>query len=128
MRKIPAQIFIVYIASLLMVTCCTGNHSEYIVGTWMSEETETEWGPMILTYQFNNDLSVVATAAVPVEGKANKSVFEPIVGNYQQNGQSIIVHIGKADDYVKGKIVNESLTMYLDDNAHPIYFKKISAK
>ena len=95
-----------------------------LIGTWVSEPTDNEWGTVIHEYTFQNDFSVLCVMR-PYDPDGLEEDVTPIKARYKMNDKSsFVVLIGKPGDTLKGEIKKNRIFIRNETDSKYLVFKK----
>lgn len=96
-----------------------------LIGTWVSEPTETAWGTIINEYTFRNDLSVLYFM-YPSDPDDTEEDAKPLMGRYELDANNgVVIFFGKQEDSTKGKLQGDTLLLWNEDEeSEPVVFRK----
>lgn len=102
----------------------TDRSKKQLLGTWMTEPTETEWGTVIHAYTFEDDLSVLYMMRPNDPDDLEEDVI-PIKARYKMNDKNTFtVFIGKSGDELRGEINEKEMLIWNKTDKKPLIFKK----
>ena len=118
------KLLIAIVLSGLALTGCSRRPSDSLVGKWTTGAIDTEWGPAIIEYTFQEDFGMLWSmrSADPDDAEDADS---PQKGRYELNGKNVLIFIGKPDDAIRGEIKNDVLLVREDDDSKPIEMHKM---
>jgi hypothetical protein len=116
-------IFIAIIVIFFSCTGCSNSPPNYIIGTWVTETTETEWGPLIIEYTFQRDYKLLCSIRSD-DPDDEKEVSSPQIGQFKMNDKEILIFIGKPNDVIRGKFKGSTLLIQSDDEPEPMIFRR----